>query len=173
MISCRDCGASQAPGALFCTECGRSLVSTSELVTDQLPFITASHEPAPPPLLGQDLGRAGPTRRLNFVIPVSGRRLSIMAMREIRVGRADPTQEFWPELDLTDDGGAEQGVSRFHAAIQFASQGPVLVDRGSTNGTLLNNYRLPPDLPYPLHHGDEIRFGRLLVHLFFEQDVLP
>jgi pSer/pThr/pTyr-binding forkhead associated (FHA) protein len=42
----------------------------------------------------------------------------------------------------------------------------MLIDLESTNGTLLNNYRLSPHEPYPLHSGDEIRFGDLLVHLF-------
>jgi pSer/pThr/pTyr-binding forkhead associated (FHA) protein len=73
-----------------------------------------------------------------------------------------------PELDLTKDRGSDFGVSRLHASIQASNRGVVLIDLGSTNGTLLNNYRLPPDLPYPLHNGDEIRFGRLLVHVFFE-----
>ena len=86
---------------------------------------------------------------------------------ELRIGRA--SSEFVPEVDLTDDDGAEKGVSRLHAKIQSVQEGVVLIDLDSTNGTLLNNYRLPPNEPYPVHSGDEIRFGDLLVHLFLNE----
>jgi hypothetical protein len=173
MTHCQECGANQMPGALFCTECGRSLIPAHDQGTAQLPFSATLSDPLPPSLLGQDLTPQGQTRRLTFVIPSSGRRLSVPAGKEVRIGRSDPIKEYLPELDLTDDDGAEHGVSRIHAAIQYSNRGLVLIDLGSTNGTLLNNYRLPPDLPYPLHHGDEIRFGRLLVHVFFEQEQAP
>jgi len=170
VIRCRDCGATQLAGALFCSECGRSLLAVQDQNTAQLPFSDTLHEPLPPSLLGQDYGLPKQTKRLIFVIPSSGRRVSVPAVKEIRVGRSDPIKELVPELDLTDDEGTEHGVSRLHASIQNSNRGLVLIDLGSTNGTLLNNYRLPPDLPYPLHSGDEIRFGRLLVHVFFEQE---
>jgi pSer/pThr/pTyr-binding forkhead associated (FHA) protein len=140
-----------------------------EQTTAQLPFAESPNQPIPPSLLGQELGPAVETKRLTFVIPSSGRRIAVKLESEIRVGRLDPVKDIRPELDLTDDNGAEHGVSRLHATIQPSNRGLVLVDLGSTNGTLLNNYRLPPDLPYPLHNGDEIRFGRLLVHVFFEK----
>ena len=122
----------------------------------------------PPSLLGQDFGAVSEAKRVMFVIPSSGRRLILDLDDEIRVGRKDEARQVIPELDLTTDRGSEFGVSRLHASIQASNRGVVLIDLGSTNGTLLNNYRLPPDLPYPLHNGDEIRFGRLLVHVFFE-----
>ncbi|MCI0398077.1 MAG: FHA domain-containing protein [Chloroflexi bacterium] len=168
MIRCRECGSAEPEGALFCSECGNPLVESKNQSTAQLPFSDNLTDPLPPSLLGQDLGAITDARKVMFVIPSSGRRVTLELLEEIRVGRADPTKSVIPELDLTDDKGAEFGVSRMHASIQISNRGVVLVDLGSTNGTLLNNYRLPPDLPYPLHNGDEIRFGRLLVHVFFE-----
>jgi pSer/pThr/pTyr-binding forkhead associated (FHA) protein len=87
-----------------------------------------------------------------------------MVQDELRIGRA--SSELVPEVDLTDDDGAQKGVSRLHAKIQSVQEGLVLIDLNSTNGTLLNNHLLPPQEPYPLNSGDEIRFGDLLVHLF-------
>jgi pSer/pThr/pTyr-binding forkhead associated (FHA) protein len=145
------------------------MASGRDQTTAQLPFSETPSQPVPPSLLGQELKPAVETKRLTFVIPSSGRRLTLDLDNEIRVGRLDPVKDIRPELDLTEDNGAEHGVSRLHATIQSSNRGLVLVDLGSTNGTLLNNYRLPPDLPYPLHNGDEIRFGRLLVHVFFEK----
>jgi pSer/pThr/pTyr-binding forkhead associated (FHA) protein len=168
MIKCRECGSSEYEGALFCIECGASLVSQGNQSTAKLPFSNTLRDPAPPALLGQELGPVLQAKQITFVIPSSGRRVSLNLQEEIHIGRVDPSQEVQPELDLTDDNGAEYGVSRLHAAIQCSHRGVALVDLSSTNGTLLNNYRLPPDLPYPLHNGDEIRFGRLLVHVFFE-----
>lgn len=168
MIKCSECGSNEMEGALFCSECGKALLKTRESSTAQLPFSDSLTDPVPPSLLGQDFGAVSEAKRVMFVIPSSGRRLILDLTDEIRVGRKDETRQLLPELDLTKDRGSDFGVSRLHASIQTSNRGVVLIDLGSTNGTLLNNYRLPPDLPYPLHNGDEIRFGRLLVHVFFE-----
>ncbi|MCC6452402.1 MAG: FHA domain-containing protein, partial [Acidobacteria bacterium] len=48
-------------------------------------------------------------------------------------------------------------VSRDHAAIVRTANGFVLEDRGSFNGTFLNDQRITA--PTPLTHGDKIRFG--------------
>ncbi len=168
MIKCSECGSNEMEGALYCSECGNSLLKTREQATAQLPFSDSLSDPVPPSLLGQDFGAVSEAKRVMFVIPSSGRRVILDLDDEIRVGRNDSTRDLMPELDLTKDRGSDFGVSRLHASIQTSNRGVVLIDLGSTNGTLLNNYRLPPDLPYPLHNGDEIRFGRLLVHVFFE-----
>jgi pSer/pThr/pTyr-binding forkhead associated (FHA) protein len=108
------------------------------------------------------------TTRLVFVIPSSGRQIEIDVPKTIRVGRSDATREIDPELDLTEDQGVEHGVSREHALVQPGDQGVSLIDLGSINGTHLNSRHLPPNEPYPLSDGDTIRFGRLLVRVFFE-----
>lgn len=141
---------------------------TATQSTAQLPFSESLLDPVKPSLVGQDIGPVLEAQRVTFMIPSSGRRVVVDMRDEIRVGRADPGQNITPELDLTSDNGAEYGVSRLHAIIQSSHRGIALLDKSSTNGTLLNNYRLPPELPYPLHNGDEIRFGRLLVHIFFD-----
>lgn len=168
MIKCSECGSNEMEGALFCSECGNSLIKSREQSTAQLPFSDSLSDPVPPSLLGQDFGAVSEAKRVMFVIPSSGRRVILDLDDEIRIGRKDTARQLNPELDLTKDRGSDFGVSRLHASIQASNRGVVLIDLGSTNGTLLNNYRLPPDLPYPLHNGDEIRFGRLLVHVFFE-----
>lgn len=50
------------------------------------------------------------------------------------------------------------GVSRFHARIEWTEQGVLVVsDLGSSNGTYVNGRRV--DHPKSLHDGDRIRFG--------------
>lgn len=168
MIQCNECGTPQLEGALFCSECGRFLVGTSRLTTAVLPFAEYTHRHIPSPLATNQLETDGQKRRVTFVIPGSRRRIAVETTHQIRVGRADLQADLTPELDLTGDNGAEKGVSRMHATIQTAKEGLVLIDLNSTNGTMLNNYRLQAERPYPLRSGDEIRFGDLLVHLFFE-----
>jgi pSer/pThr/pTyr-binding forkhead associated (FHA) protein len=118
--------------------------------------------------LPEALPISGTSRQLIIFIPSTRERVTIPLNGEVRVGRADPQNRMFPELDLAPFDGAEKGVSRLHAIIRASADGVALVDLGSTNGTLLNMHRLPPKQPYPVKSGDEIRFGDLLIHLFLE-----
>lgn len=169
MIKCQDCGASQYPGTLFCSECGRSLLEPPDKETATLPFAQRGRIPTTPPLVQQNLNPADGKKNLVFVIPSSRFRLKVVLQNEIHVGRVDVEAGITPELDLTDVQGVSHGVSREHAKIQLTEQGIVLLDLDSTNGTYLNNYRLSPQQAYLLHHGDEVQFGDLLVHVFVDE----
>ncbi len=167
MIKCKDCGAEQIAGALFCSECGGFMLDESgNAETNVLPFSEFAFH-APPRPLTQDAPQtaANPTK-ITIVIPGSRRRLQLDVDGEIRIGRS--TSKAVLELDLTADQAVELGVSRLHAVIKPSNNGLALLDLDSTNGTYLNTYRIPPHQPYPLHSGDEIRFGDLLIHLFFD-----
>src|SRR5207248_2332930 len=50
-------------------------------------------------------------------------------------------------------------VSRLHAVIRWVGEQPVLVDKGSSNGTFV---RGKPVKEHPLHDGDEIEVGPFL-----------
>jgi len=167
MNKCSECGVSQPEGALFCSECGGFLLVETGKITGVLPFSEFANRPPPPPLPKEDLLPANIARHITLVVPSSRRRFKLVVQGDIQVGRA--SSELMPEVDLTDDDGAEKGVSRLHAKIQSVQKGIALIDLDSTNGTLLNNYRLPPQEPYPLNSGDEIRFGDLLVHIFLNE----
>jgi pSer/pThr/pTyr-binding forkhead associated (FHA) protein len=58
---------------------------------------------------------------------------------------------------------ADPNVSRNHAEIRPSSEGFVLVDLGSTNGSKVNGVRVDQRL---LEDGDEISFGN--THMRFE-----
>ena len=168
MIKCSECGVSQYLGSLFCSECGNFLFDSSGKATAVLPFSEFTYRRTPTPIVKQKVVPSTAIKQLLFDIPGSRRRLHLQVSGEVRVGRADPQAKIKPELDLTQDNGAEYGVSREHALIQLVKQGIILIDLDSTNGTSLNNSRLPPHVPHSLQSGDEIRFGDLLVHLFFD-----
>ena len=196
MTKCPECDSDTQIGALFCGECGAYLLTNDApeiarkqpsadqpaqkhrtiklpLASDTVkpkykPPFANNLKPKPPTLLGQELGPVIESRELTFIIPNSGRRVVLTLKEELSIGRSDAASSRAPDLDLSPDNAAQLGVSRVHALIQRVDRGVTIMDFGSTNGTLLNNYRLPPDLPYSLRSGDEIRFGHLLVHVFFE-----
>ena len=53
-------------------------------------------------------------------------------------------------------------ISRYHAMLFAESQGVVLIDLESTNGTLVNGVTARPDAPVRLADGDSIRFGQVV-----------
>jgi eukaryotic-like serine/threonine-protein kinase len=85
----------------------------------------------------------------------------------LRIGRRDPRQNHYPELDLVehDDRGI---VSRSHAVINRGNNNYTLTDLGSANGTLLNSTLIPPRKPQRLQSGDRIKIGE--VEIEFRRD---
>ncbi|MFT7585791.1 MAG: pSer/pThr/pTyr-binding forkhead associated (FHA) protein [Cellvibrionaceae bacterium] len=164
MTNCNECGQEEMAGTMFCSMCGASLI---ELEGKQAVAAVAS-EPEPPSLMGQSDNSKLAQSEIVLIIPTSGRRLYLKTTQEIYVGRSSDGSLHNPEINLELDGGGDLGVSRNHAMLKPDEQGGgmVVLDLNSTNGTFLNQYRLPPELPYPLKNGDEVQFGNLLVHVF-------
>jgi pSer/pThr/pTyr-binding forkhead associated (FHA) protein len=77
------------------------------------------------------------------------------------IGREDPVSGHFPDIDLTDHGGDEGGVSRKHARIYTESGQFYIEDLKSVNFTYVNRQKLPPRQPQPLNNGDEIRLGNV------------
>jgi pSer/pThr/pTyr-binding forkhead associated (FHA) protein len=61
----------------------------------------------------------------------------------------------WPEL------ASCQYVSGSHGEICRGSDGWILVDIGSTNGTFVNGQRLESGRGFPLKKGDRVRIATL------------
>jgi hypothetical protein len=176
MNSCPACGAENYPGAFFCEACGAAVhpAAANYLAALQRPDRPATRlgtiaqsatadtqsppppRPAPPP--------AAEPRALRVRLPHHDAEL-IARGALIHVGRADPEVGFTPEIDLTEYGGQERGVSRRHATIQWVEGGYVLTDQNSSNGTWLNGVRLVTGYAYQLPPGANVRFGGLLVQL--------
>jgi pSer/pThr/pTyr-binding forkhead associated (FHA) protein len=88
--------------------------------------------------------------------------------RRTIMGRTDQNSIQKPDLDLTPYNALEKGVSRIHAAVYRNEDTLTLVDMGSANGTYLNGQRLVPEQPRVLRDGDEIRLGKLVIHIYFK-----
>lgn len=77
----------------------------------------------------------------------------------LRIGRRDPRQNHFPELDLAEH---DRGIaSRNHAIISRSGDNYTLTDLGSTNGTLLNGTLVLQHQPQRLRSGDKIKIGEI------------
>jgi hypothetical protein len=134
--------------------------------------------PAPPPGAPPTLPGAPPTlppRHLpplptrvalapsQLVVGTSGAALPLPNSPQAVVGRADAVSKFYPDIDLTPHGALDNGVGRKHLRL-FIQAGQIMAeDEDSTNGTLINGQKLAPRQPQPLHDGDQIQLGKLLL----------
>jgi serine/threonine protein kinase len=101
---------------------------------------------------------APPTARLLITTPRSSweQKLDRLPMR---IGRRDPRQNHYPELDLAEH---DRGIaSRNHAVINRDGDYYTVTDLGSTNGTQLNGALLPQRSPQRLRPGDRIKIGEV------------
>ena len=85
------------------------------------------------------------------------------------IGRSDDRGVYVPDIDLAAFAALDRGVSRRHAALVAFRDGLHVVDLASVNGTFINQERLTPNKPYPLHEGDDLRLGTLNLALIKTQ----
>jgi hypothetical protein len=180
MTKCPSCHSAFVTNTIFCTECGAYLPKPKELRTEpleasQIPWIEdgASLFPSDADLLDPDLLtirlRISPLDEAQNRPKGKGgqpRELQIALIKPIRLGRVDPKEGVYPEVDLTD--AKKDGVSREHACIYRRGHAVEVEDLGSTNGTQLNGSRLAPYKPALLNDGDQLQLGNLLVEVSFD-----
>jgi hypothetical protein len=85
------------------------------------------------------------------------------------IGRKDPTSGDIPDIDLSTYAAYQMGVSRAHAYIERADGHLKLHDLNSRNGTFVNGQRISPEEPQLLHNGDEVRLGKIILHLSYRK----
>jgi pSer/pThr/pTyr-binding forkhead associated (FHA) protein len=81
----------------------------------------------------------------------------------IVIGREDPVSGVFPDIDLDPHGGHEGGVGRRHAQIILQGGQLYIEDLDSVNGTVVNKQKIAPRQPRSLNHGDELRFGKMVL----------
>lgn len=169
MIQCPVCQAKYVTNTIYCTECGTYLLEKDELGTDPIEvgrIRWLGKPPSIPAIDMLDLPGTGPlSARLVIRRGTRQRELEVSLLKPVRLGRSDPTQNIFPEIDLTEYLALEQGVSREHACLFGRGRTVMVEDLGSTNGTLLNGKRLDPYIPEPVKHGDQLQLGKLLIEV--------
>ena len=90
---------------------------------------------------------------------------------EAILGRQDTLADDNIDIDLTQYGGYQLGVSRKHASFRRDTRGYVrLVDLSSRNGTFINGKKLDAYVPAPIVDGDLIRLGKLVARVHVEPE---
>lgn len=179
MITCPFCKTIHVENTLFCDECGTYLLEetkrdTFPLEEESSDSFTQELPKGPPPTLKDTASKTFtqilPPPTLRFKIGLRQKEFETVLDKTIHLGRLDPKANVFPEIDLTDENGMENGISRKHVRLLYR-QGKVLVeDLGSVNGTSLNNKKLSAYLPEELNDGDTLVLGKLTIEVTIIQN---
>ena len=174
---CPNCGAAVQIDDRFCDNCGHDLLPASGF--PESPQVPAA-EPANPGsvlsitehtdvegdivLRGEHIPDPDPVAAPLLLVQPSGTRLALPPNKEdYIIGREDPASGSYPDVDLVPFGGEEGGVSRRHARITRDGRQFFIEDLNSVNYTFVNKQKIPVGAAHPIHDGDEIRLGRVLL----------
>lgn len=159
---CPFCKQENSTDAEECVKCGASFISD---VTTTLPV---------PGQIADDLRQELIVRRTklptgSIALYVMGEKLPLLVEGKGQptvLGRQAQGGQVAGMVDLTKYQAHLLGVSRQHAAINFADGNFTIEDLKSSNGTWVNENRLAPNQPRPLRNGDVIRLGQLIIFVY-------
>jgi hypothetical protein len=166
MIDCPSCGAQNPDGEVYCYKCGILLnqaFDTKQLPEDEAKLVFPKRH----------WGTATFDYKTYVLMHVRGHDKPLAVPfegEELVIGRSN--EEAKVDIDLSDYGALEQGVSRRHALLRRQNETVQLIDLQSANSTFLNGHKIIPNEPRILRDGDEMKLGQLVVRVAFE-DVHP
>lgn len=158
-MKCLRCTYELAEGELICPRCGYLAVedrsSTANLKTD-LPRRSARNKNST-----RDSSPIGQ----GIVLHIRGlqKRIEVTALSNLIMGRADPLNGIYPDVDLSSYGAEQRGVSRHHVRMHYENGQLMIADMESANGTFLNGEKLTPNEYRAVHDGDELTLGQLSI----------
>jgi hypothetical protein len=86
---------------------------------------------------------------------------------KVFVGWSDRKSGVIPHIDLTRFGAHQRGVSRQHAMLVQTPYGLTITDLDSSNGTFIDEWRLPSGKPIPLQNETMLHLGGLAAQVFY------
>jgi pSer/pThr/pTyr-binding forkhead associated (FHA) protein len=96
--------------------------------------------------------------------------LPLVGRNEFTLGRISQGQSILPDIDLSPYNAYAQGVSRLHATLKLIQDELYIEDLGSSNGTRINNTKIPPHQNQLVQHGDVIALGRFKIQALVRQE---
>jgi pSer/pThr/pTyr-binding forkhead associated (FHA) protein len=168
-IICPNCHHQEPAGALFCSECSTKLVtsdglSTATIRTTDSKITQPGDAPPPPPPAQVTEGS------VSLHIVRTGQILPLVGRTEFTLGRISQGQSILPDIDLSPYNAYAQGVSRLHATLKLVQEELYIEDLGSSNGTRINNTKIPPHQNQLIRHGDVIALGRFKIQALIRQE---
>ena len=161
-IICPSCKKVTAHDATQCPQCGNVLVPmlpamVTEPIPDNLFTETESLSDKRIPDLEKTDGIALVVRGSDDPI--------LVAEKDFIIGRYDP-EETQPTIDLSMYNAGALGVSRRHARIQQQGDVYLVEDLGSTNGTWINQARVPAGKKQGLPNGATLQLGQMVLYFY-------
>lgn len=167
MVFCGFCGEKIAANVVYCVYCGSRQLEAERFINRQ-PDKTAF-----PNHLSDNFGAYSASRVTARLVLISTTELNPPIFNldkpNILIGRRDPHSNIFPEVDLTRFDPTTK-VSRRHARIWQDSEGYLIEDLGSSNGTTIldggtgQTFKLVPNQPHLLAEGDRLRVGETTLH---------
>ena len=166
LITCQSCQKENPVDAAVCQECGeplpRLLPQLSTEPVPQRPAASTAVDIPPPSAEVLELRGKG------VALVVRGHSDPILVQgRDLILGRYDPGSSI-PTVDLTPFNAGALGVSRRHARLIMQNDIYLIEDLTSTNGTWVNQQRLPAGKQHGLQNGDLVQLGQLVLSVYFD-----
>lgn len=168
MKICPNCETPNREGTLLCEECGQPLTGVPSTATTILHGTDTLGQKPSVKTWGTDHFALGAALVIRIRETNESLTLQVGANAQLIIGRIDPNTGAKPEIDLHRFFAQEKGVSRVHAALRRVNENLTLTDLGSINGTHLNGQKLAANQARTIHDGDEVRIGKLVVHVYFK-----
>ncbi len=183
MITCKHCNRETDDGAVFCENCGHELAPAPQRADrtshpaanfGYMPSPSTPDSPTPdapddaPPDAQPLPATPLPPNATIMLNMANGQRFALRGKSDYTIGRLGLDHP-GPDVDLASFDGYRAGVSREHIMIHVRPDGVFVEDLESTNETVHNRYRLKPKQWYPLHEGDQLRLGGVLLYVTFER----
>jgi hypothetical protein len=165
--TCPNCGAPREHDEAFCEVCGL------DFATGQLPAPAAELAAADPAAVTVDWVAVvsadhryfesnqaeSPDATVTFPTDAEVREVPLTS-DEILIGRRSDSKGIFPAIDLSEP-PSDPGVSRRHAILRLNPDGWVVIDQGSTNGTVVRGAvtAIKPGDAVRLHDGDHLHVG--------------
>ncbi|MCK5737742.1 FHA domain-containing protein [bacterium] len=159
MVRCPNCGFENEDLAVFCKECLKRL--------PVLPLRNPSTPRVKPPLESENSMRLFvPTPSgalpMRLIETESGVEIDVpIGIEYVVIGREDPENDFFPEIDTTTIGGNIYGISRRHAQIILKGNQYFVQDLNSMNSTFVNKIKVAGNQLFPLNDDDLLTLGKL------------
>jgi pSer/pThr/pTyr-binding forkhead associated (FHA) protein len=159
---CPDCGHNNRVGVMVCDKCGADLYESllEKVATKQLSRMQTRE-------FNSDGTASSTSNPLVMYVTGYEQPVAIERKNALVVGRGGRESD-GVDVDLTDYGAQDMGVSRRHARFDAQANPPMLTDLNSTNGVFVNGTKISANQAYVLRSGDEVKFGRLLVRVYFK-----